>query len=210
MAATPVSFEESPLVIRHVVVAVGVSSMTALLVMDDVPAQPPAEAREDAGWRHADLHARYAELRLQLAETRLQKAEKLNAISPGQLTETDMRSLRARADVLREELGETRSRPHGYGFAAPRAAARAAVRLAQWNLQAAVAVGRRKTDTIAPFDLRVHELRLEIARLRERIWDDPAFLASPIDVLQMQVDQLADQLHDVLQGVDNAPTLDRR
>ena len=49
-----------------------------------------------------------------------------------------------------------------------------------------------------------------IARLRAAIWDDPEFLGSPTDVLQMQIDQLSDQLQDVLHGVENAPTIDRR
>ena len=82
--------------------------------------------------------------------------------------------------------------------------------LGEQELAAAAAINGRRTDAIAPFDLRVRELRLEIARLRAEIWDDPAFLASPTDVLQMQIDQLADQLQDVLHGVDNAPAIDRR
>jgi hypothetical protein len=48
------------------------------------------------------------------------------------------------------------------------------------------------------------------ARLRAEIWEDPAFLAEPIDVLQMQIDQLGDQMQDMLDAIDNAPALDRR
>ena len=173
-------------------------------------AQSPADPPEDVALRHAELHTRYAEARLRLAETRLQRATKLNAISPGQVSETDMRSLRTRVDLLREEVAETRDQPHGYGLAAQRSVARGAVRLAEQELAAAAAINGRRTDAIAPFDLRLRELQLEIARLRAEIWDDPSFLASPTDVLQMQIDQLADQLQDVLQGVDNAPALDRR
>ena len=173
-------------------------------------AQPPADMPEGFSQRHAELHTRYAEARLRLAETRLQRAERLNDISPRQLTETDMRSLRTRVELLREELSETREQPHGYAFAAQRSAARGAVRLAEQELAAITAVNARRTDAIAPFDLRLREVRLEIARLRAGIWDDPAFLASPTDVLQMQIDQLADQLHDVLHGVDNAPAFERR
>ena len=173
-------------------------------------AQPPAGPPGEAAQRHVGLHARYADARLRLAETRLQRAAKINAIAPGQVTEADMRSLRTRVDLLREEAAETRDQPHGYGLAAQRSVARGAVRLAEQELAAAAAINGRRTDAIAPFDLRVRELRLEIARLRAEIWDDPAFLASPTDVLQMQIDQLADQLQDVLHGVDNAPAIDRR
>ena len=173
-------------------------------------AQPPAGPPGEAAQRHVGLHGRYADARLRLAETRLQRAAKINAIAPGQVTEADMRSLRTRVDLLREEAAETRDQPHGYGLAAQRSVARGAVRLAEQELAAAAAINGRRTDAIAPFDLRVRELRLEIARLRAEIWDDPAFLASPTDVLQMQIDQLADQLQDVLHGVDNAPAIDRR
>ena len=115
-----------------------------------------------------------------------------------------------RIDLLRAQVAETRRQPHGYGFTAQRRAARAAVHLAEQELAAAAVVNGRKADAIAPLDMRLRELRLEIARLRAEIWDDPVFLVSPTDVLQMQVDQLADQLQDVLHGVDNAPALDRR
>lgn len=172
--------------------------------------QPPVAPSEDPSGQHAELHVRYAEARLRLAETRLQKAEQLNAVSRGQVAETDMRGLRMRIDLLRAQVAETRGQPHGYGFTAQRRAARAAVQLAEQELAAAAVVNGRKADAIAPLDMRLRELRLEIARLRAEIWDDPAFLVSPTDVLQMQVDQLADQLQDVLHGVDNAPALDRR
>lgn len=198
----------------RLLIAASVPWATVLIALGCVAgwtlAQPPADSSEDAVQRHAGLHARYAEARLRLAETRLQKAEKLNQISPGQVTEADLRSLRTRIELLREEVAETRDQPHGYGLAAQRSIARGAVRLAEQELAAAAAVNGRRTDAIAPFDLRLKEIRLEVARLRAEIWDDPAFLASPDDILQMQIDQIADQLQDVLHGVDNAPALDRR
>ena len=177
-------------------------------------AQPPADRAErpveESSWRHADLHARYVAARLRLAETRLEKFKKLNAISPGQVTETDMRALRTRIELLREQVAETRGQPHGYGFAVQRRAARAAVRIAEQDLAAATAINGRKADAVSPLDMRLLEIRVEIARLRAEVWDDPAFLASPTDVLQMQIDQLADQLQDMAHHADNAPALDRR
>lgn len=160
--------------------------------------------------RHADLHARYAEARLRFAETRLQKAERLNATSPGLVTETDMRALRSRIELLRDEVAATREQPHGNAFAAQRRAAHLAVRLAEQDLADAHAVNNRKTDAVGPLDLKLREIRLEVARLRDEIWDDPTFLASPTDVLQMQIDQLADKVHDLLLAVENAPAIDRR
>jgi hypothetical protein len=201
-------------VVRTLHIAAGVSWIVPLLALGYAVgwavAQPPADSSEDASWRHAELHGRYVQARLGLAEMRLDKAEKLNAISPGQVSETDMRALRTRVGLLRDQVAEARGQPHGYGFAAQRTAARAAVQLAEQELASAVAVNGRKADAISPLDMRLLELRLDVARLRVQIWDDPAFLASPTDVLQMQVDQLADELQEVMQRVDNAPSLDRR
>lgn len=174
-------------------------------------AQPPSEPSTGSlAERHADLHARYAEARLRFAETRLQKAERLNALSPGLVTETDMRALRGRIELLRDQVAATREQPHGNTFAAQRRAARLAVRLAEEDLADARAVNGRKPDAIGPLDLRMREIRLEVARLRAEIWDDPTFLASPNDVLQMQIDQLADKVHDLLLAVENAPSIDSR
>lgn len=174
-------------------------------------AQPPSEpSAGSVAARHAELHARYAEARLRFAETRLQKAERLNATSPGLVTETDMRALRTRIDLLRDEVAATREQPHGNTFPAQRRAAHLAVRLAEQDLADAHAVNSRKTDAVGPLDLKLREIRLELARLRAEIWDDPTFLASPTDVLQMQIDQLADKVHDLLLAVENAPALEHR
>jgi hypothetical protein len=205
-------------VVRTLLIAAAVSSMAALLTLGcaagSALAQPPADPAElpaeESSWRHADLHARYVSARLRLAEARLEKFKKLNAISPGQITETDMRALRTRIELLREQVAETRGQPHGYAFAVQRRAARAAVQLAEQHLAAATAINGRKADAVSPLDIRLLEIRLDIARLRAEVWDDPAFLASPTDVLQMQIDQIADHLQDVLHSVDNAPALDRR
>jgi len=174
-------------------------------------AQPPsALSAGSLAERHADLHARYAEARLRFAETRLQKAERLNALSPGLVTDTDIRALRGRIELLRDQVAATREQPHGNTFAAQRRAARLAVRLAEEDLEDARAVNGRKADAVGPLDLRMREIRLEVERLRAELWDDPTFLASPIDVLQMQIDQLADKVQDLLLAVENAPAIDRR
>lgn len=174
-------------------------------------AQPPSEPSVGSvAERHAALHARYAEARLRFAETRLQKAERLNAISPGQISAADMRAIQSRAEMLREQLAATRDKPHGHGFAMQRRTAQAAVRLAEQELADARAVNSRLADTVQPTDIALRELQLEIVKLRAEIWEDPTFLASPIEVLQMQLDQLIDKIDDLEQRIDDAPTTARR
>jgi hypothetical protein len=118
--------------------------------------------------------------------------------------------LRARIELLRDEVAATRDQPHGNTFAAQRRSAHLAIRLAEQDLADAHAVNGRQAGAVGVIDLRMREIRLEVARLRAEIWDDPTFLASPTDVLQMQIDQLADKVQDLLLVVENAPAIDRR
>ena len=195
---------------RSLFVMAGTFMAAGLMAVGWALAQLADDPSAATARRHGGLHDRYADARLQFAETRLHKAESLNAAKPGEVSEADLRSLRAKVELMRAEIEETRRHPHGNAFVTQRQAAHAAVRLAERNLHAALAVNRRQAGTISPLDVRLLELRLEIARLRAEIWDDPAFLASPTDVLQMQIDQLVDQVQDMLLDVENAPTIQRR
>jgi hypothetical protein len=169
-----------------------------------------AGARGDPGEEHADLHARYAQARARLAEARLEKAEQLVGKTPGLLTESDVRRLRTRVDVLRGAVATARDRPHGHSLAVQRAVARATNRIADEDLAAARAVRQRQPAAMPAVDLRQFEIKAEIAALRATLLDDPAFLESPFDVLQLQIDQLTDMILDSTDRIDAAPGLDRR
>lgn len=172
----------------------------------DPPEKPvPAAVVDDAG-----LHVRYAEARLSLAELRLAKAEELNRRTPGLLTETDVRRLRQRVDVLRAQVAATRDLPHGNAVEMQRAEAKAMARIAKEEFEAAAAVRRRQPQALSENDLRQFEIRAEIARLRAELWEDPSFRRSPVEVMQMQIDQLADLVIDAADAVDTAPTINRR
>lgn len=167
---------------------------------------PPAEGVP----ADAKLHVRYAEARLQLGRLKLEQAEKLNAATPGLLSETDMRRLRQRVAVLEAQVGATRDQPHGNALEAQRAEAKAMARIAAEDLSAAVAVHRRVPGALSDNKLRQFEARAEIARLRAELWDDPSFRRSPIDVMQMQIDQLADLVIEAAEAVEAAPAMNRR
>lgn len=172
------------------------------------PKPPTAEAAP--GTADAGFHVRYAEARMRLAELKLARAEELNRRTPGLLTETDMRRLRNRVDVSRAQLAATREHPHGNAVEIQRVHAKAMVRIAEEELEAAVAVHRRQPTALSENALRQFEVRAEIARLRAELWGDPSFHRSPVDVMQMQIDQLADLVIDAADALDTAPTINRR
>jgi len=147
---------------------------------------------------------------MRLAEARLHKAQQLNEKTPGLLTEADMRRLRSRAEVLEEVAAATRERPHGYGLAVQQAVARATKCIADEDLAAARAVRQRQPAAMPAVDLRQLEIKAEIAAIRLALLEDPAFLDSPLDVMQLQIDQLADLILDAADRLDAAPALERR
>jgi hypothetical protein len=196
---------------RSHTISIGLSSLAILLALGWVAAEPAAEPVSGSlDHRHAEQHARCAVARLRLAETRLEKAEKLNAALPGQVARMDLRWLRSRVEQLQDQVAVTRQKPHGYGFAAQQAAARSTARLAEEDLAGAIAANQRRPDAVGPLDIRILEQQREIAVLRAEIWEDPAFLADPTSVLQMQIDQLVDQMQDLLAKVETSRGLDRR
>lgn len=164
----------------------------------------------DPGEDHAALHARYAEARFRLAEARLHKAERVNRNTPGILTEADMRRLRSRVDVLRGVVAATRDKPHGHALVVQQSVARATKHIADNDLATAQAVRQRQPAAMSAEDLRQFELKAEIAAIRLALLEDPAFLDSPFDVMQLQIDQLSDLILDAADRLDSAPALERR
>ncbi len=159
---------------------------------------------------HSELHARYADARLRLAVSRLDEAERLNRHTPGLVTDTDLRRLRNRVEVLRSQVHEVHAQPHGYALAEQRATANAIVRICQEDLDAAHDVNLRRPGTVSPEKLRQLEIKGEIAKLRVQLLEDPSFLDSPLDVMQMQIDQIADLLFDALDRMESTAAVDRR
>jgi hypothetical protein len=129
---------------------------------------------------------------------------------PGLLTQTDMRRLRNRVVLLGEQLEATRRLPHGNAVDAQEAAARVRVRIAAEDLEAARAVRARNPAVISDNELQQLEVKCEIARLRLELWSDPSFRRSPVDVMQMQIDQLTDFVVDAVDSIDGAPAMQRQ
>ena len=159
---------------------------------------------------HADLHARYAEARLRLARAHLAKAEHLASTVTHQANDLELASLRRRVAVLESHIVTTRNRPHGNGFALAKAAAETAVHQAEQELAAARAANDRRGGTVSAETIAQLEAAADLAKARLAISADPSFLDSPLQLMQMQIDQLADDVFELIQRVDNRFSVDRR
>lgn len=174
-------------------------------------AEPPAVATPaPAETRHAESHGRYAASRLRLAQADLAKAEDLAQAVPGQVTERELANLRRRVEGLEQHVGVTMRVPHGNSPALARAAAATAVQQADDDLFKAKAASRRQKAAVSPLELARLQAAADLARARRELWDDPSFLDSPLQMMQMQIDQLSDDLFELTHRVDNSPALDRR
>ena len=187
-------------------VAVGSGCLCLILATSG---SPVAESRSTDP-PDAAVHERYAAARLRLAELKVTRAEELNRRMSGLLTETDMRRLRNRVVLLREQIDATRRNPHGNAVDEQEAAARVRVRIAAEDLEGARAVRARNAAAVSDNELQQLETKLEIAQLRLELWSDPSFRQSPVDVMQMQIDQLTDFVVDAVDSIDGAPAMQRR
>ena len=173
----------------------------------------PQLARGDdpAGSRsaHDELHAKYADARLKLAELDLEKATLLESRGSGRIvSDQDWRRLRSRVAVLQEIAEATREHPHGTGIDGQRARARAAVKVADADLEQARNLHDVKPTAFTALAVQRHEAKAEIARLRLALWDDPENVPSIIDEMQMQIDQLTDHVVDLLDQIENDRIID--
>lgn len=177
----------------------------AALAQSPRSAEPGTDER-----RHAELHGRYAAARLLLALAQLDKARALGKTFPGQVSQREIRSLEREAEVLRAHVDVTQRSPHGNAPTLARCMARAARLQADEDLAAAHAANEHHAGTVSRETIGVLEARAEVAAIRLALWEDPAFLDTPLAALQMQIDQLADQVLDLAQRIDNAPAMNRR
>jgi hypothetical protein len=158
----------------------------------------------DAPSAHDQRHTQYAEARLRLAELDLEKAMHLEKLANGRtVSDYDLRRLHSRIAVLRDVVEANRRHPHGTGIHEQRARARAAVEIADEDLEQAKSIDERNPTEFTAIAVRRFEVKAEIARLRLALWDDPANVPSIIDEMQMQIDQLTDHVIDLLDHVDN-------
>ena len=71
------------------------------------------------------------------------------------------------------------------------------------------AARQRQPRAVSAADFKQLEIKAEIAALRVELLDDPRFLESTVDVMQMQIDQLADLILDGVDRIETAPGIDR-
>lgn len=182
---------------------VTVSLVLALAIL--VPACALGDDAEPEANAAATLHVRYAEARLALAKLDLDRALLVNERVEGQVSETDLRRMRARMHVLEGLVEATRLHPHGNGLESHKARARAAVEVAKEDLES---MGTPDADDeMGKILVARYETRLRIAELRLALLEDPSNVPSPFDQMQLQLDQLADHVLDLLDQIENQKTI---
>lgn len=193
------------------------AAVTAAFVASRLPRPRPALAADPVAATpspseriHGELHERYAVARLRLAEATLARAEALARTVPGQVNDLELASLRRRVGILERHVSVARERPHGNGFQLARAAAEAAAQQADDELAVVRSANARQPGTVSAAAIRQLEATVELARVRLAIWNDPSFLESPLQLIQMQLDQLADEVLELINRVDNRFSRDRR
>lgn len=165
-------------------------------------------AEPAAGDASALLHLRYAEARLKLARLDLERARAADAQAGARVvSETDLRRLEARIRVLEGQVEVNRAVPHGNGIHAQIARARAAAEVAEEDLRQARDLHERQPKAINPIDLDRYAARVEIAKLRVELLEDPENVPSIIDQMQLQLDQLTDHVLDLLDQIENQRTI---
>lgn len=204
-------------VLRRVAAGILAAAVAAAFLASRLPPPRPALAADPVAATpspseriHGELHERYAVARLRLAEAKLARAEALTGTVPRQVSDLELASLRRRVGILERHVSVARERPHGNGFELARAAAEAAEQQAAEELAAVRSANARQSGTVSAATIRQLEAAVELARVRLAIWNDPAFLESPLQVIQMQLDQLADEVLELIDRVDNRTSRDRR
>lgn len=182
-----------------------IASAAALLAAVAGPLTGVGRADEDGPPLDASsaIHVRYAEARLDLARLDLERAIEADESAGGRgVSETDLRRLRARIRVLESQLEATRAAPHGNGIESQKARARIAAEVAEEDLRSAEEIRERMPAAFPEIDLRRARKRVEIARLRVDLLEDPENVPSLIDQMQLQIDQLTDHVLDLLDAVE--------
>lgn len=190
-------------------IRLGLVGLAVPALMLAIATVTPGSAADDDAPRDdsARLHVRYAEARLKLAQLELDRAVLMDErAGGGQVSETNMRRLRARVLVLERLVEATRLHPHGNGIEAHKARARAAVDVAVEDLEA-ITNTVPEDDAMRRIIVNRYRTRLEIARLRLSLLEDPANVPSPFDQMQLQIDQLADHVVDLLDMIENQDTI---
>lgn len=164
-------------------------------------AAPPTAGTGNAD---ASLHLRYANARLELARLDLEKARRQNQnAGASQVPASDMRRLEARLAALEQVVAAEKARADGDEVDGQLARSRAALDVAREDLARLERLREASPNAVTDVDLRRQRIRVEIAELRVALWEDPSHIPSPIDRMQIQIDQLSDQLIDMIDQISN-------
>lgn len=166
-----------------------------------VAAAPPTDG---TGGADGSLHLRYVTARLELAKLDLEKARRQNQVAGSpQVPASDMRRLEARQAALEQVVAAQKAQRDDGEVEGQIARAKAALEVAREDLARLERLRESQPNSVGELDLRRQRVRVDIAELRVALWQDPEHIPSPIDRMQIQLDQLSDQLIDMIDQISN-------
>ena len=114
-----------------------------------------------------------------------------------------MRRLEARQAALEQVVAAEKGQQDDGKVEGQIARAKAALEVAREDLARLERLRESQPNSVGELDLRRQRVRVDIAELRVALWQDPEHLPSPIDRMQIQLDQLSDQLIDMIDQIAN-------
>jgi multidrug resistance efflux pump len=114
-----------------------------------------------------------------------------------------MRRLEARQAALEQVVAAEKGQQDAGQVEGQIARAKAALEVAREDLARLERLRESQPNSVGELDLRRQRVRVDIAELRVALWQDPEHIPSPIDRMQIQLDQLSDQLIDMIDQISN-------
>lgn len=160
--------------------------------------QPPV----DEGTQ-TNLLVRSADARLRLAQADLEIALERNRQVPGNVSDMDLKRLKANIRVARQQLAVTRQISHGSAYPNQLVAAKSAAEMAHQEYHSALKANKDLPGTIPMPLINRMKIKAELANIRVELWKDPGdYIPSMMHEMQWQIDRLTEQVIELSERVE--------
>lgn len=174
-----------------------------------LPALPKADEpvssapQKTAGIDHMSLDVQLAKARLELAELELQRVSKANQRIVGTYSESTVELLRSEAEIARARLAAVSAGGPANFRELHLRELESSLKIAEINWQAAIRRNKSVPSSVDAQRMEGRRLRVEVARLALARARDPAYVATPVEQLQWQLERVRQDLLELRVRLDN-------